>query len=121
MREFIIVGLGSFLGGGMRYAISQFFNGLGWIAFPWGTFVVNIIGCAAIGFFSSVPSVLNTSARLFLTTGLCGGFTTFSTFMNESTHLAKDDSFTMSMLYLFGSILTGLTAVLAGHHIGKML
>lgn len=60
--------------------------------------------------------LLSPSVKMLLTTGFCGGFTTFSTFMNEGYGLMKDGSYTYMMLYLFGSLALGLLAVLAGHY-----
>ena len=82
----------------------------------------NVIGCLLIGiligYLNRFP---NNSIRLLLVMGLCGGFTTFSTFMNEGYGLMKDGSYTYMMLYLFGSLALGLIAVLAGHYLAKMI
>ena len=119
IKDFFIVGIGSFLGGGLRYLISQLLRLSLFGAFPFATFVVNILGCFLIGVFSTLPEEhsINTSTRLLLTTGLCGGFTTFSTFMNESTSLIKSESFALSLLYVFASLALGFLAVLAGRQL----
>ena len=64
---------------------------------------------------------MSPSAKLLLTTGFCGGFTTFSTFMNEGAGLMKEENYLYMMLYLFGSLALGLIAVLAGHYLAKMI
>ena len=80
MREFFIVGLGSFLGGSSRYAVSQAMKMLLGSATPLGTLTVNVVGCFLIGLLSAVSADsrwLSPSLRLILITGFCGGFTTF--------------------------------------------
>jgi CrcB protein len=89
MQQFFIVGIGSFLGGGLRYLISVFFNQKINPDFPYATLSVNLLGCLLIGVFYSLfeKSLINNDWKLFLTTGLCGGFTTFSAFSMESLQL----------------------------------
>ncbi|WP_306302531.1 fluoride efflux transporter CrcB [Prevotella corporis] len=97
LKGFLLVGIGSFLGGGLRFLVSRMTAE--WVAtpFPLATFAVNIIGCLVIGYVSGLPlgGWLSADTRLILTTGFCGGFTTFSTFMNENTSLMKNGDFTM--------------------------
>lgn len=87
MKEILIVSIGSFFGGGMRYWISKMVQSCTVIAFPFGTMAVNVAGCLIIGFLSGLNwregGWMSPSAKLLLTTGFCGGFTTFSTFINE--------------------------------------
>ena len=82
-------------------------------------------GCLIIGFLSGLNwregGWMSPSAKLLLTTGFCGGFTTFSTFMNEGAGLMKEENYLYMMLYLFGSLALGLIAVLAGHYLAKMI
>lgn len=121
MKELFIVGLGSFVGGGLRYAVAKLAMAIAPTPFPLGTFLVNVVGCLIIGFVSALPlgGGLTPQAKLFLTTGLCGGFTTFSTFINESYGLAKDGDGLVLSLYIMGSLALGMAAVAAGHWIGK--
>lgn len=123
MRELLIVSVGSFFGGGLRYAVSKALQA--WCAspFPFGTFIVNVLGCLIIGFLSAIPlgGWLSPQTKLFLTTGFCGGFTTFSTFMNESYGLAKDGDTLVFTLYIVLSLAVGMLAVVAGHWIGKVV
>lgn len=121
MKEFLLVGIGSFLGGGMRFLVSKAMTS--WMAssFPLGTFTVNIIGCLIIGFVSGLPlgGWFSPNTKLILTTGFCGGFTTFSTFMSENSSLAKDGNFTLAALYIFASLTIGFLCVIAGHQLAK--
>ena len=125
MKEILIVSIGSFFGGGMRYWISKMVQSYTVIAFPFGTMAVNVAGCLIIGFLSGLNwregGWMSPSAKLLLTTGFCGGFTTFSTFMNEGAGLMKEENYLYMMLYLFGSLALGLIAVLAGHDLAKMI
>lgn len=121
MKDFLIVGLGSFFGGGMRFLVSKLAQQWVVSTFPFGTFTVNILGCLVIGFFSALPmgGWLSPQTKLFLTTGFCGGFTTFSTFMSESYALVKDGDTLCLTLYIIGSLAAGMMAVLVGHCVGK--
>lgn len=125
MKEILIVSIGSFFGGGMRYWVSKMAQSCTVIAFPFGTMAVNVAGCLIIGFLSGLNwregGWMSPSAKLLLTTGFCGGFTTFSTFMNEGAGLMKEENYVYMMLYLFGSLALGLIAVLAGHYLAKMI
>ncbi len=117
LRDFFIVGIGSFLGGGSRFLVSKLIGGICDSAFPFATFAVNLFGCFLIGFISSLPSTLSwlsPQSRLLLTTGFCGGLTTFSTFMNENLSLANDQNYLCLFLYLVGSFALGLIFVWAG-------
>lgn len=125
MKEVLIVSIGSFFGGGMRYWVSKLVQSCTVIAFPFGTMAVNVAGCLIIGFLSGLNwregGWMSPSAKLLLTTGFCGGFTTFSTFMNEGAGLMKEENYLYMILYLFGSLALGLIAVLAGHYLAKMI
>ncbi len=124
MKELMLVGIGSFFGGSLRYVISKMIQSYAVIAFPFGTLAVNVLGCLIIGFLSGLNwsgGLMSQSARLLLTTGFCGGFTTFSTFINEGSALMKDGQYACMMLYLFGSLALGLIAVLAGHQLAKLM
>lgn len=122
LRDFFVVGFGSFLGGGCRFLVSKLVGCLWASSFPLATFIVNVLGCMLIGFISSLPSTLSwlsPQARLLLTTGFCGGLTTFSTFMNENLSLANNQDYLCLSVYLVGSFALGLFFVWAGGALAK--
>ena len=125
MKELLLVSIGSFFGGGLRYGVSKMVQSCTVIAFPFGTMAVNVLGCLIIGFLSGLnwngSGLMSPSTKLLLTTGFCGGFTTFSTFMNEGAGLMEAKQYALMMLYLFGSLALGLVAVMAGHWLAKNL
>ena len=119
-KDFLYVGAGSFIGGALRYLVSVLlrYNG----GFPWATFAVNLLGCLLIGLlwglFSRTPSV-SSNLVLFLSVGLCGGFTTFSTFSKESVMLMQSGNWFMLALYILASVLLGVGLVAAGYCLFK--
>jgi CrcB protein len=122
MRPLLFVGIGGGIGSMLRYAISIFIGRHVPIAFPFGTFLVNISGCFLIGAFYSLSTKytgLNTDWRLFLITGICGGYTTFSTFSYDGLVLLKQGSNLYFMLYVVGSVVLGLLATFAGAAVFK--
>lgn len=126
MKEIVYIFIGGGVGSVLRYlaqiSINERMSGIGF-PFSWGTFIVNIAGSFLIGLFYSVSERWNLSMemRLFLTTGLCGGFTTFSTFSNDGLSLLRGEFYSTFLLYALLSIGLGLVAVMAGGVAGKLL
>lgn len=124
MKEFIIVGIGSFFGGGLRYAVGRIVGVGTSTVFPLSTFVVNIVGCLLIGMLSTIAlrqGWLTPTMRLLLITGFCGGFTTFSTFISENVNLCSSGHQLMSLAYMSASIIVGIAAFWLGCMIIKIL
>lgn len=120
LRNILLVGAGSFVGGALRYAVSMLMKYSG--GFPWATFTVNILGCLLIGLLWGIFSKYNGASQqlaLLLSVGFCGGFTTFSTFSKESLQLLQAGNWTCLALYVAGSVILGLLLVAAGYQIAK--
>ena len=118
LKSLFFVGLGSCVGGMARYLLSRWVQQLSLSTFPYGTMVVNILGCFAIGVFYALfeqQNFTNTYLKLFLTVGFCGGFTTFSTFVNENYLLVKDGNFFSFLLYIGGSVFLGFIMLYIGY------
>jgi len=108
----LAVFIGSGIGGVFRWAISQWLNG----QYPLGTFAVNAIGCFLIGLLTKIlPTDAN--LRMLLLTGFCGGFTTFSTFMNENIIMMRGSQLLFSIAYIILSLSIGLLAAWLGYRI----
>jgi len=121
MKELLLVCIGSFFGGGARYLVSKTVQTWLSVTFPWGTMAVNVVGCFLIGLLSglSLGGQLSPTAKLLLVTGFCGGFTTFSTFMNENLILGRDGAMLSAILYTLLSLALGLVAVMIGYYVGR--
>ena len=117
IRNILLVGLGGGLGSIARYWCQRWMLMAYPHFFPFGTFAVNIAGCFLIGIFWALSfrsSVFNDSWKLFLMTGLCGGFTTFSAFTLEGIGLIKEQKTGLFFLYTGASVITGLLATFIG-------
>jgi CrcB protein len=117
IRILLLIGSGSFLGGISRFLTSRYIQQHVLSDFPYGTFIVNILGCFLIGLFFGISEraeVLSIEARMFLTVGFCGGFTTFSTFSNESLAMIRDGNIFYVALYAGGSVVIGILATYIG-------
>jgi CrcB protein len=122
IKNILLVGLGGGLGSIARYLFQRWIYVLYPQPFPSGTFGVNIIGCFLIGIFWGLSFKSfdgNESWKLFLMTGLCGGFTTFSAFTLESIGLLKEQKTGLFFAYLCGSVLLGLLATYAGMKLSR--
>jgi len=117
MERFLWVCLGSALGGGARYLVSMATLRLLGPSFPFGTLVVNVTGSFFISFLMQAglgASPASTTLRVFLTVGVLGGFTTYSTFNHETLSLLRDGALGAAFLYLALTVLASLGAGLLG-------
>lgn len=118
------IALGSALGGVGRYLLGGLIQDWSGSSFPVGTLIVNISGSFLLGLISGYAlesAAISAEVRAFLTIGICGGYTTFSTFSLETVHLLRDGDYARAASYLLLSVLISLAAVFAGlaagHHI----
>ena len=111
IRNLLLVALGGAVGSVLRYLLSSINT-----SFPWGTFAVNILGSLLIGLLVGLVSkgVLSPEMKLLMVTGFCGGFTTFSTFANESFGMMKAGDVLQMALYVGVSVVIGILAVWCG-------
>lgn len=124
VKSILIVGFGGFIGTVARFLISRYFQLNYSTVFPWSTLTVNIIGSLLIGIIyglSEKGDFLSPDIRLFLAVGICGGFTTFSTFSNDAFLLIRQDEWFRFALYASLSFFLGLMAVYAGRFIIKLI
>ncbi|MCM1041554.1 MAG: CrcB family protein [Bacteroides sp.] len=114
VSKILIVGAGSCFGGMTRYLIGRAIPFSGHGGFPWGTFLVNVVGCFIIGLVYGLIDKgcqLSEGMKLFLTVGFCGGFTTFSSFMNENYLLFLGSEHLSVALYTVASLFVGFLSV----------
>ena len=117
IKTILAVGVGSFLGGAARYLVSLAMKGVT-KGFPWATLTVNLVGCFLIGFLWGVFSKNGTEGSnwaLFLTVGLCGGFTTFSTFSKEALLMLQGGNIWGFAGYVGISVIVGIALVALGY------
>jgi CrcB protein len=118
MRNLLFIGIGGFCGAVLRYLISGGVQK--WsqsVDFPYGTLVVNSVGCLLIGMLTRLDemrSLLSPELRFFILIGLLGAFTTYSTFSNEAMNLINDRRFNLAVFYLGAHLILGLGAVMLG-------
>jgi fluoride exporter len=124
MKSLLIVFLGGGLGSVVRYYLSRWINLLHTYNFPWGTLVVNILACLALGWIVGLADhkqLISPSAKLFWTVGFCGGFSTFSTFSSETLYLLQGGLTTSMVFYIIFSLLLCVAATFGGLYLGENL
>ncbi|MDD4970172.1 MAG: fluoride efflux transporter CrcB [Paludibacter sp.] len=124
MKQLLLVGIGGFIGSIARFLVQKL--NLSWhvLSIPMGTLTVNVLGSLLIGFIIGVSGkseIISPGLRLFLMVGICGGFTTFSSFTAENMTLMQNGQFAMILVYTGLSILFGFLAVYLGYILSNLL
>jgi CrcB protein len=120
----VAVALGGAVGAVARYSLDRLIERRSFAVFPWSTFTINVTGCLLIGVvIAALVDRHDTPAwlRIGLVVGVLGGYTTFSTFAQETLGLLEEGASATALLYAFGSVGVGVLAVYAGTLIGRAL
>lgn len=118
------VAVGGAIGSVMRYLVGIGAGRLFGTDFPWGTLIINITGSFVMGLFAGLFATrwnLPQAARIFLTVGICGGYTTFSTFSLDSFYLIERGEFVATAAYMIGSAVLSVGALIAAMHLVRAM
>ena len=124
LKQLLLIGTGGFIGSVARFLVSRLNNRIDWLSIPMGTLTVNVLGSLLIGFLIGISEkspILTVEWRMFLMVGLCGGFTTFSSFSGENLVLMKNGQILPLLLYTGLSIFLGFIAVYLGYISTKLM
>ena len=126
MLTYLWIAIGGALGSVARYACSSLAAHAVGETFPWGTLVVNVVGSFVIGFFATLTGpdgrwILPPDARLFVTVGICGGFTTFSSFSLQTLNLVRAGELGPAFGNVVGSVILCLASVWLGYVAGALI
>jgi fluoride exporter len=125
MTNILLVGLGGFIGSIMRYLLSGYVQqSVKVVDFPLGTLAVNVIGCFVIGFLAQLAEqrgMFTNESRAFVFIGVLGGFTTFSSFGNETLDLARNGNAMSAFANVAASVIIGLFAVWLGRVVSTLV
>lgn len=119
----LLVFVGAGVGGLARYFIGDWVQNAGGASFPWGTLVINVTGALLLGLLYRFleGTAARPEWRLFVGVGICGGYTTFSTFSYETLRLLQDGQWQRAGAYAFGSVILSIAAVFAGFGLAESL
>jgi CrcB protein len=125
LTNIILVGFGGFIGSVLRYLASGYVQqSTKSIDFPYGTLAVNVFGCFVIGFLAQLAEergVFTSGSRSFVFVGILGGFTTFSSFGNETLNLARDSQMMNAFANVGANVILGLFAVWLGRTVSYLI
>ena len=124
MQNFLLVAAGGALGSGLRHLTNVAALRLFGPAFPWGTLSVNVVGCLAMGVFVELLARRfggSAELRLFVATGILGGYTTFSAFSLDFAVLYGRGALVQAFAYVAGSVVISIAALFLGMWLGKSL
>jgi fluoride exporter len=123
---YVFIALGGAIGSVLRYWLSTILDTRLNAAFPWGTLCVNVTGCIAIGLFANLTGtdgrhVGSLESRFFFMTGVCGGYTTFSSFSLQTLSLVREGDSLRAAAYVLSSVLLCLLGVWLGHQAANLI
>lgn len=124
MQNYMVVFLGAGLGGIIRYWGSDLIHKIFPSSFPYGTLFVNVLGSFLLGIFMyyfDSNDLIDVRTRIFLTTGICGGLTTFSTFSFETINLLKEREFLFAGLNIISNVLITLLVLFVAYKLSKFV
>ena len=125
MLNIFIVGLGGFIGSSLRYLVGGWAQGLSKsLDFPYGTLTVNLIGCFVIGFLGELAEargIFASETRLLVFIGMLGGFTTFSSFGNDTLNLARSGQMLNALTNIAVNVIFGLLLVWLGRTVAYLI
>jgi len=124
MKQLLLIGFGGFIGSIARFLVSKLNLTWHFMSIPMGTLIVNVVGSLIIGFLAGIASrseIMTTDMRLFLMVGICGGFTTFSSFTNENMMLIQNGQILTALMYISASVILGLAAVFLGYSLSNIM
>jgi len=124
MQKLVILAVASIAGGFSRYYLAGFIYQKWGMTFPIGTLIINLTACFLIGFFSAIIDekfFLGPNSKILLMTGFCGAYSTFSTYMLETSNLVKDGEVTRAFINILLSTIIGFLALRVGIFIGEII
>ncbi len=124
LKQVLIIGMGGFIGSVARFYVSRINLLTDFLSIPFGTLLVNVSGSFILGLLTGIATkspLLTSEWRLFLMVGLCGGFTTFSTFTNENLTMLHNGQYLGILIYTGLSIVLGFLAVFLGYVTSNLL
>jgi fluoride exporter len=124
VRTFWAIAIGAAIGGVSRYYLASAIQQRVGATFPWGTLLINVTGSLLLGFiirYALASPAVSVEMRALLTTGFCGGYTTFSTYSYETATLMEEGQYERAVVYSLGSVLLALAATFAGFILAREL
>lgn len=124
MKLFWAIAVGAAAGGVSRFYLASAIQQRLGASFPWGTLAINLTGSLLLGFllrYALASPAISLEVRALLTTGFCGGYTTFSTYSYETAVLLEDGEFGRAAIYSLGSVLLALLATFIGFMLAREL
>lgn len=124
MKQVILIAVAGAMGTVSRYGLSQFTHSILGKGFPWGTLIINVVGCFIIGLLATLfadSNILSKELQLAATVGFLGAFTTFSAFSFDSYSFFSSGTWQMGLINIAANIIIGMLAVVGGVGVAKLI